>query len=103
MGLSVPQSPSWRLWLLLWLSGMLACAISIVASVKIADANAQQQLERVAAAKDQATAEQKQAACQLIGNILDAYDETPPPTKAGKNVADAWREEYRLIDCPPRK
>jgi hypothetical protein len=97
------NGPGWRLWLSLAVSVVLGVIVSIVASVKIADANAQEQLRRVAEAKQQATAEQRAAACQLVGGILDAYDETPPPTKAGKNVATAWREEYLLIGCPPRK
>lgn len=97
------NAPGWRLWVSLLVSVILGCLVSIAASVKIADANARDQLARVAAAKQQATAEQRQAACQLIGNILDAYEETPPPSTVGKNVADAWRNEYRIAGCPPRK
>lgn len=103
MRLSIPQSPGWRLWLSLAVAVILGVLVSIFASVKIADANAQEQIRRVAVAKEQATAEQRQAACQLVGNILDAYEETPPPTPAGKNVAQAWQEEYQLIGCKPRK
>ena len=99
----VPDHPGWRLWLSLLVSGILACLISVFASVRIADQNAQEQIRRVAVAKDQATAEQKRAACQLVGSILDAYEETPPPSEVGKNVAQAWRDEYQIIGCPPRK
>lgn len=99
------STPGWRLWGFSLASVAIACPLSVYASVKIADANAQEQLARVAAAKEQATAEQRRAACQLIGNILAAYEETPPPpsSKTGQNVVQAWREEYRIAGCPPKK
>lgn len=100
----MPDHPGWRLWLSLLVSGILACLLSVWASVKIANANAEEQIRRVAVAKQQATEDQRRAACQLVGNILDAYEETPPTTPAGRNVVDAWRYEYNtVIGCSPKR
>ncbi len=91
--------PGWRLWLTLLVSGVLACVISIVASVKIADANTQDQIDRARAAAVQ----QRNVTCALLGRILAAYEETPPTTATGRNVVEAWLDEYRTIGCLPRK
>lgn len=102
--MTIPDTPGWRLWLSLLISGILACGLSIAASVVIADRNASEQLRRVAIAKEQATAEQRRGACQLVSSMLTTYQEIPGPmTAARQNVIDAWLNEYRIIGCLPRK
>lgn len=91
------HSPGWKAWFFLALSVPLGVLFSVGASVRIADHNTQEAIRRARAAG----AAQKAATCTLVAHILAAYEETPPPSTAGRNVAEAWREEYRTIGCTP--
>ena len=77
--------------------------LSIFASRTIAVENARRMVEQ----QQQAQAEQAEIAikitCDLFRRQLEAYDETPPTTGTGKNIRDAWLDEYQLYKCqPPR-
>jgi hypothetical protein len=38
-------------------------------------------------------------ACKVITRINEAYAEEKPATRAGQNVAEAWRELGRTFNC----
>lgn len=78
---------------------LLGVTISVLVSVKVADHSIREQIRRQELTRE----ESRVKACQVVGNILAAYQETPPPTVAGKNVAAAWLDEYRILGCLPRK
>jgi uncharacterized protein HemX len=57
--------------------------------------SAQQALEA-----DRRAAEQNRAvACALINAQVAAYEETPPATMAGQNIADSWRTLKVTYGC----
>lgn len=91
-----------------WLAvGILIAVISPIVSILVSRAIAVANADRLIRQQQQAQAAQAALAiritCDLFRRQLEAYDETPPPTAAGKNVRDAWLTEYRLYKCqPPR-
>ncbi len=95
----MPGAPGWRIWLVTVITLIGGMVLSVYVSIHTADENTQQSIQRARAAG----AEQQRVVCGLISSILDAYKETPPPTVTGKNVANAWLEEYRIIGCLPRR
>jgi hypothetical protein len=94
----LPATPGWRLWLTLLSIVVIASTVSIYVSIREAERTTDETIARDRAAR----VVQHEATCTLVAHILAAYEETPPPTTAGRNVAEAWRDEYRTIGCPPR-
>lgn len=92
-------TPGWRLWLSMLIMVLLGVTISVLVSVRVADRSIREQIKRDAEARE----ESRVKTCQVVGTILAAYEETPPPTVAGKNVASAWLDEYRILGCQPSK
>lgn len=91
-----------------WLAvGILIAVVSPIASLLVSRSIAIQNANRLI--KQQQLSQQAQAkavietACDLFRSQLEAYDETPPPSTAGKNVQDAWLTEYRLYNCQPAR
>lgn len=77
---------------------LLSPVLSIVASVQIAERNADQVRAKQAAAQVVAT----QLACEEFGRLIDAYDEATSPV--GREVRGVYVFLYTLIQCnPPRK
>lgn len=76
---------------------------SFIASVKIADNNAHKLQAQAQEAEARQAAQGRILACTLFSSILDAYDEAPPTTAAGKKQEKAWHELYTVSQCqPPR-
>ena len=95
----VGLSPGWRVITLTRMSMVLMIVVSLLAAVKISESNTHRQIER----EQQARAEGRRVTCDLVGRILTGYEEVPPPGETGKNVVEAWQEEYRILGCLPRK
>jgi len=88
-------------WMMVGLATVLVTPMLVVAvSVKIADNNlAAVERQRAAAAE-----QSRVLVCSLLGALLDVFDETPPPTEAGRKVQATYLEFYVLAKCqPPRK
>jgi uncharacterized small protein (DUF1192 family) len=84
--------------------------LSIVASVQIAERNAERiVIEREkaeSAAQTAARSEARRLTCEFFATSLDVYDEAPPTTEAGKKLRQKYLELYSLPQnqChPPRK
>jgi hypothetical protein len=91
--------PGWRLWLIMLCTVVLSSIASIYVSVRVASHSAHRQ-----DAHDQQLREEGRAVtCNLVARILAGYEESPPLSEAGKNVVEAWREEYRILGCMPKK
>lgn len=78
-------------------SMVVAVGISIQASnraIRRAQ-EAEQRTRQEQAATDEAN---RVATCRFIKTISDAYKEDPPPSKTGKNVAEAWATLAALCD-----
>jgi hypothetical protein len=75
--------------------------LSVFASRTIAVENARRMVEQ----QQKAQAAQAEIAikitCDLFRRQLEAYDETPPTTSTGRNIRDAWLDEYQLYKCQP--
>lgn len=93
------MAPGWKVWLFTVISGVIATLISIYVSISMAEENAAAQIQ---AARDAGRAQQA-AACDLFRRILAAYEETPPTTKAGRNVVEAWQYQYDVTGCTPKR
>jgi hypothetical protein len=78
------------------LSITLICSmLSVFVSIKAAERSTEQRLKAEQTARDL----QLHVTCDLVTRILAGYAEVPPSTPAGKNVMQAWREEYRALRC----
>jgi hypothetical protein len=63
----------------------------------------QEQARKAAAAEARASERARAIVCGLFTTILDAYEESPPATAAGRAQEDAWLQVYELSKCqPPR-
>jgi len=91
---------------------ILSPILSVLASVKIAENNADRQQKRAAAEQIEAAAQAQAAAnvareearkvtCQLFAAILDGYREEPPSTESGINIQKTWLRLYKLSNCQP--
>ena len=91
-------------WLVVGVCAMFGSPVlSVLAAVRIADANAHRQAVAVAAAKTEASAEAKRVTCAFFSSSLDVYKENPPSTDAGKAQQANYAELYRITGCqPPR-
>lgn len=78
------------------ITGML---ISIYVSVRVVRYSDAQQVEQQRRVRE----DQRAIACNLVNRILAGYAEDPPVSETGKNVVDAWREEYRALNCSPKE
>lgn len=82
----------------------LGPALSIGASVTIAKKNTANMLQEQEKAREAARAESRRLVCAFFSAQLDAYDETPPTTPAGKNLRKTNLEFYLNSGCiPPRE
>lgn len=93
------KNPSHRLWMMMLgivIGGML---MSVYISAKVAKYGADRQAEQQRAVRE----EQRSIACNLVNRILAGYAEDPPVSETGKNVVEAWREEYRALNCSPKE
>lgn len=82
----------------------LGPALSISASVKIANNNTARMLVERESAKEVARKESQRLVCAYFSAQLDAYEETPPSTPAGRNLRKTNLEFYTKSGCaPPRK
>lgn len=95
----MPMTPGWRVWLGTVITGVAGSVGSVYVSVRLAEQNSADQIRAAQAA----ASEQRRVTCDLVARILAAYEENPPVSETGRNVVDAWREQYRVIGCPPRK
>ena len=95
----MPVTPGWKLWGFTLITVLLASLMSIGASVRIADRNTERQLRIATEAKREAAAEQLKITCNTIEALIQAYAEIPPSTPAGKNVQQAYIDQYRVLDC----
>lgn len=65
--------------------------------------NQHEQERKAAAAEARASEQARVIVCRLFTAILEAYDESPPATAAGRAQVDAWLQVYELSKCePPR-
>lgn len=77
---------------------------SIWASVRIADTSARELVVEREKAREQAAKEAKKLVCAYFSANLDAYDEVPPTTPAGKKQRQTNLDFYLESGCqPPRK
>lgn len=91
--------PGWRLWAIMLCTVVVSSVVNIYVSVTLAGRNAHR-----SDTHDQALREEgRDVTCNLVGRILAGYEESPPLSEAGKNVVEAWREEYRILGCLPKK
>lgn len=77
-------------------AGMIACmviavTISVSASNRAIRQNQQQEAEQRRAARD--------ASCYLVRLQVKVFDENPPTTQTGRELAEAWREAARVYGC----
>lgn len=92
-------APGWKVWLFTVITGVIGSLGSVYVSVRMAERNAAAQIDAARAA----AAGQRDATCRLVRDILAAYEEDPPASQTGRNVVEAWRDQYRIIGCLPRK
>lgn len=79
-------------------------ALSIGASVSIANSNDREQAAKRATAEATAREQARSLVCSFFAAQLDAYDETPPTTPAGRNLRESSARFYRASECqPPRR
>lgn len=93
------MTPGWKVWGLTIVTSIVGSVGSVYASVQLAERGAAGQIR---AAQD-AAGEQRRVTCDLVARILAGYEEEPPVSETGRNVVQAWREQYRVLGCPPRK
>lgn len=78
--------------------------LSILASVQIAERNAERIIAEQRRTEAAARAESRRLTCTFFALNLDVYDETPPSTPVGRNLRQTYLDFYRLSECqPPRK
>jgi hypothetical protein len=78
--------------------------LSILASVQIAERNAERVIAEQQKTEVAARAEARRVACVFFALNLDVYDQTPPSMPTGRNLRQTYLEFYRLSGCqPPRK
>jgi hypothetical protein len=83
---------------------LLSPLLSILASVQIAENNAERIVAEQKRTEAAATAEARRVACVFFALNLDAFDETPPTSATGRNLRQTYLDFYRLSGCqPPRK
>jgi hypothetical protein len=78
---------------------MLTLALGMVVCMAIAVGISVQATKRAVAQERMSREQQRGAACTVINRINEAYTEDPPVTKAGVNVAAAWRDLGRTFNC----
>jgi hypothetical protein len=79
--------PGWKLWLIMLSIVVLGAIVSVEVSIKIGQHSIREQLR---------------IQCGTNAAVIQAYEETPPSTPAGRNVRQAYIDQYRLLGCPPR-
>lgn len=78
--------------------------LSISASVMIAKKNTANMLVQQEEAKEAARQDSRRLVCAFFAAQLDAMEETPPTTDAGRNIRKTNLEFYSNFGCqPPRK
>ena len=78
--------------------------LSILASVQIAERNAERTIAEQKRTEAAARTESRRLACSFFALNLDVYDQTPPSTPVGRNLRQTYLEFYQLSEChPPRK
>lgn len=95
----MPKLPGWRLWMTMLCIVIAGMLISIYVSVRVVRYSDDQQVKQQQIARE----EQRAIACNLVNRILAGYAEDPPTSETGKNVVEAWREEYRALNCSPKE
>jgi hypothetical protein len=88
-------SPGWKVLLSVLSISLICSMLSVYVSIKAAERSTEQRLRAEQVARDL----QRRVTCDLTARILAGYAEVPPSTPAGKNVMEAWREEYRALGC----
>lgn len=82
----------------------LGPVLSISASVLIAKNNTERMLVEQEKAKEAARTDNRRLVCAFFAAQLDALDETPPTTAAGRNIRKSNLAFYTTYGCqPPRK
>lgn len=95
--------PLWSV-IVLVIGSTVSPVLSITASVKIAERNRIQAEARQAQAEARAREQARTLVCAFFTAQLDAYDETPPLSPAGKNLRATNLEFYTASGCqPPRR
>jgi len=91
-------------WLIVGIVVMFGSPVlSVLSAVQISERNAQRQLDAVAAAKVEASAEAKQVTCSFFASSMDVYKENPPISEAGRAQYANYADLYRISGCqPPR-
>lgn len=91
-----------RVWAILFSWGLAVLVLAGLFSFWV-QRNQQEQARKAAAVEARATEQARAIACRLFTTILDAYEESPPATAAGRAQVDAWLQIYELSKCqPPR-
>lgn len=75
--------------------------LSILASVQIAERNAEHVIAEQQKTEATARVEARRVACDFFALNLDVYDQTPPSTATGRNLRKTYLEFYRLSGCQP--
>jgi hypothetical protein len=77
--------------------------LSMLASVQIAERNAERIVAEQRRTEAAARAEARRVACVFFALNLDVYDQTPPSTPTGRNLRQTYLEFYRLSECQPAR
>ena len=91
--------PGWKLWAWTVVSVVILMMLTAAGTIHVAGVNAQRQVEQERKLREDG----RRATCDLVSRILAGYEEVPPPGETGKNVVEAWRDEYRILGCKPIK
>lgn len=89
--------PGWRTWATTIGVCLLSSLLSIVVSVRVAEQNTRDQIDRAR----QAAYEQRKITCNTFAALIAVYVETPPISRTGRNVQRAYEDQYRALNCPP--
>lgn len=91
-----------RYWVLLGvLCVFLSPVLSFVASIQIADRNAEQLVKRYERDQAASRAQNRAVYCSVFSSQLDAFDSATTPT--GQASRRAWLDLYELVDCQPER
>lgn len=91
-----------KVWLILLSWGLAVLVLAGLFSFWIQH-NQQEQARKAAATEARAAEQARVIVCGLFAAILDAYEESPPATAAGRAQVGAWLQVYELSKCrPPR-
>lgn len=80
-------------------AAIVSSVLSVLLLLGIQQRNAEQD-RRAQAELARVQAQQKAALCGLVVLMDNAWRETPPPSTAGQNFANAIRDARRILDCP---